>query len=49
MTKLLSSISRALTSTPRADERVHFHGGPHGAYVCENAHCVSPGLDVADR
>lgn len=49
MTKLFTTISRALTSTPDAGERVHFHGGPHGTYVCENPRCVSPGLDAADR
>lgn len=50
MTKFMRTLSRALS--PRADAAdrdVHFHGGPHGAYVCENATCVSPSLDPIDR
>ena len=42
MARIVAAITRAL----RVDttEKVHFHGGPHGPYVCENPRCTSPGL-----
>lgn len=50
MTKLFRTITRALNPASDSIGRdVHFHGGTHGAYVCENAACVSPSLDPADR
>ena len=49
MSKIFRTISRALAPTPdTAEPRVHFHGGTNGAYVCENATCVSPGLDPSE-
>jgi hypothetical protein len=45
MARIIAAISRAL-STPSTDEKVHFHAGPAGPYVCENPRCVSPGLDT---
>jgi hypothetical protein len=43
MARIFAAITRALREdTP--DEQVHFHGGSHGPYVCENPRCTSPGL-----
>ena len=44
MTRRIVALARALTPAPPAD-RVHFHRGPQGPYLCENPRCVSPGLD----
>jgi hypothetical protein len=46
MARFVAAIARAL-STPDRTDKVHFHAGPAGPYVCENPHCVSPGLDTA--
>ena len=46
--RLLNAISSALT-THGTDEKVHFHGGANGAYVCDDPRCVSPHLDPAGR
>lgn len=49
MANMIKRITRALASNLNpVEDGVHFHGGPQGAYVCENARCVSPSLDVAD-
>jgi len=42
-------LARALS--PEHDmDRVHFHADASGRpFVCENAFCVSPGLDVRPR
>jgi hypothetical protein len=42
MARILAAFSRVLRED--TTEQVHFHGGPHGPYVCENARCTSPGL-----
>jgi len=42
--RLLSKLSTALSQWP--GDRVHFHGGANGAYVCEDPRCVSPHLDI---
>jgi hypothetical protein len=42
MARIVAAISRALREDKT--EQVHFHGGPHGPYVCENPRCTSPGL-----
>jgi hypothetical protein len=42
MARIFAAISRALREDN--NEQVHFHGGPHGPYVCENPRCTSPGL-----
>jgi hypothetical protein len=45
--RLFTAISHALRAEPKHRERVHFHADSAGrAYPCENARCVSPGLDV---
>ena len=44
MARLFAAITRALREET-ITENVHFHGGPTGPYVCENARCTSPGLD----
>ena len=44
MARLFAAITRALREE-NITENVHFHGGPAGPYVCENARCTSPGLD----
>jgi len=45
--RLFSAISRALRADEKYQEHVHFHADSAGrAYPCENARCVSPGLDV---
>lgn len=49
MTKLFRTIGRALAPRESRLDDVHFHGGTQGAYVCENAMCVSPALDPTDR
>jgi hypothetical protein len=46
--RLLDAISSALT-THGTGEKVHFHGGANGAYVCDDPRCVSPHLDPAAR
>jgi hypothetical protein len=43
MARLFAAISRALREDATT-EKVHFHGGPDGPYVCENPRCTSPGL-----
>jgi hypothetical protein len=45
MARIFAAISRAL-SVDTTNEKVHFHAGPAGPYVCENPSCVSPGLDA---
>ena len=42
----MARIFAAITSALREDttEKVHFHGGQYGPYVCENPRCTSPGL-----
>ena len=48
MAHIAALFSRVLrTPAPPSHAAVHFHGGPLGAYVCDNAHCESPGLDPA--
>jgi hypothetical protein len=50
--RIISAISRMVrdTSTPVPGADVHFHPGSDGRpYVCENARCTSPGLDVEAR
>jgi hypothetical protein len=42
MARIFAAIARALGED--TTEKVHFHGGPAGPYVCENPRCVSPGL-----
>jgi hypothetical protein len=42
--RLLSKLSSAFSSQWPGDG-VHFHGGANGAYVCDDARCVSPHLD----
>ena len=45
--RLFSAISRALRVDELTPDNVHFHADSAGrAYPCENARCVSPGLDV---
>jgi hypothetical protein len=44
MARFVAAIRRAM-SAPATRDRVHFHAGPAGPYVCENPRCVSPGLD----
>jgi hypothetical protein len=44
MVRIVAAISRALREDTTT-EHVHFHGGSHGPYVCENPRCSSPGLD----
>ena len=45
--RLFSAISRALRADDQTQDHVHFHADSAGrAYPCENARCVSPGLDV---
>jgi hypothetical protein len=43
MARFFAAITRALSVD--SNEKVHFHAGPAGPYVCENPSCVSPGLD----
>jgi hypothetical protein len=44
--RIAAAVARALTASwPPTKDGVHFHGGPHGPYVCENPRCTSPGLD----
>jgi len=45
MARIVAAISRALR-VDTTTENVHFHGGSHGPYVCENPRCSSPGLDA---
>jgi hypothetical protein len=45
MARFVAAITRALSTTGTQD-KVHFHPGPAGPYVCENPRCVSPGLDT---
>ena len=42
MARIVAAIARALRED--TTEKVHFHAGPAGPYVCENPRCVSPGL-----
>jgi len=42
MARFIAAVTRALRED--TTEKVHFHGGPHGPYVCENPRCTSPGL-----
>ncbi len=50
MASIMKTITRALARNLNPiEDGVHFHGGPQGAYVCDNANCVSPALDAADR
>jgi hypothetical protein len=44
MARILAAITSALRENTSTD-KVHFHAGPAGPYVCENPGCVSPGLD----
>jgi hypothetical protein len=43
--RILTAISRALRDDITMTEKVHFHAGPAGPYVCEHPGCTSPGLD----
>ncbi len=43
MARIVAAITRALREDTTTD-KVHFHGGPDGPYVCEYPHCTSPGL-----
>jgi hypothetical protein len=45
MARLFAAITRALREDT-ITEKVHFHAGPAGPYVCENPGCTSPGLDA---
>lgn len=50
MANIIKTIAaRLATNLNPVESGVHFHGGPQGAYVCENARCVSPSLDPTDR
>ena len=46
MARILAAISNALRVEKNPNDKVHFHAGPAGPYVCENPGCVSPGLDA---
>jgi hypothetical protein len=46
MARILAAISNALRVDSHTNEKVHFHAGPSGPYVCENPSCVSPGLEA---
>ena len=46
MARILAAITNALRVDSHTNEKVHFHAGSAGPYVCENSSCVSPGLDV---
>jgi hypothetical protein len=48
MARMMRAITRALreVNDNTTKDGVHFHAGPGGPYVCENARCVSPGLDL---
>ena len=46
MARILAAITRALRDDMTMTEKVHFHAGPAGPYVCENPSCVSPGLEA---
>ena len=43
MARIFAAITRALREDV-TNEKVHFHGGADGPYVCENPRCTSPGL-----
>ena len=45
MARIFAAISNALRENI-SNEKVHFHAGPAGPYVCENPGCVSPSLDT---
>jgi len=45
MARIFAAISNALR-VDSTNDKVHFHAGPAGPYVCENPQCVSPGLDA---
>ena len=44
MARMIAAITRALREDTSTD-KVHFHSGANGPYVCENPRCSSPGLD----
>jgi hypothetical protein len=47
MARIFAAIRSALRDNLNpVNDRVHFHAGPAGPYVCENPRCVSPGLDA---
>jgi hypothetical protein len=46
MARIFAAISNALRVDSTSIDKVHFHAGPAGPYVCENPRCVSPGLDA---
>ena len=46
MARIIAAITNALRVDSHANEKVHFHAGPAGPYVCENPSCVSPGLEA---
>jgi hypothetical protein len=46
MARILAAITNALRVDSHTDEKVNFHAGPAGPYVCENPSCVSPGLEA---
>jgi hypothetical protein len=46
MARILAAIGNALRVDAGKTDKVHFHAGPAGPYVCENPRCVSPGLDT---
>jgi hypothetical protein len=45
MARILAAITQAFRENLDSD-KVHFHAGPAGPYVCENPHCTSPGLEA---
>ena len=46
MARIFAAISNALRVDSTSTDKVHFHAGPAGPYVCENPSCVSPGLEA---
>ena len=44
MARFFAAITRALREET-ITEKVHFHAGPVGPFVCENPRCTSPALD----
>ncbi len=46
MARIFAAISNALRVDSTSTDKVHFHAGPAGPYVCENPACVSPGLEA---
>jgi hypothetical protein len=44
MARIVAAITRALREDTTT-EKVHFHAGSQGPFVCENPRCTSPGFD----